>query len=632
MTQDKSHKDRSKGANKLSKMSSNSGERPVGSKGKQKLPKHLNRRRHTKSRRGCFTCKSRKIKCDEGIPSCSHCVYRGSTCTYPQVVDGRASAALVPSRPGQIFVPFQPEVELRAPPSQKPVFTVQEMRFFHYFLTSMKHPLPLGNRDVWIREIPQISLDYPFLLHAILALGASEMERSSLYLPLRSDVLKHQGRAISGLNKALDDSNSWNTYGHADAVLAACYALIYQSSRISDGMKDFSVLVQGCALITNKIQQSKLKTVLIVSHDWPRHEIDRGLQHIEAKLQDSHMALVKTGLESLHEIQQARALSDAYPFWKACVVTLEHFISSPVEGYTFSITRYSAWYHLAGEMLKALRHQNNWTVFAIVATFMANMILLKVVIPLHTWPEGKRRLPFGTLRRMLHWIEVIDKYVEEPHRRYVAWARHIATLVPELPPETHYDHSRPKLGSSRTDLLDDLPARLVFLSFQPSIFLSQAYPDSLITVSSAHMILGEILRLGSEVTAWFEEFVSDMYQALPSQEQSGEDIQHTIPTSSMPPASSTMPPTNSSLPTVQQSLPSLELPMTHRLMTADMMHDGQDQSDERYSPSISEMNSDAFAFELFSELDQVRNGGHGALRDPDNINDNNNKGFNIFQA
>lgn len=146
------------------------------------------------------------------------------------------------------------------------------------------------------------------------------------------------------------------------------------------------------------------------------------------------------------------------------------------------------------------------------------------------------------------------------------------------------------------------------------------------------MILGEILRLGSEVTAWFEEFVSDMYQALPSQKRSREDIQHAIPPSSMPPAESTMPPTNPSLPTLQQSLPSLELPMTHRVMSADMMHEGQDQSDEVYSPSISELNSDAFAFELFSELDQVRNGGHSTLRDSDNISGNNNKGFNIFQA
>lgn len=328
----------------------------------------------------------------------------------------------------------------------------------------MKHPLPLGNRSVWVQEIPQISHEYPFLLHAILALGASEMERSNLPLPLQYDVLKHRGRAIAGLNKALDDSKAWSTYGHPDAVLATCYALIYQSSRIADGMKDFQVLVQGCALITNKIQQSNLKTVINVSPDWPRHKIDPGVRYIQANLHDSHMALVKSGLETLKDIQASSVLSDELLFWKACAVTLEHFASSPLEGYTFSIIRYSAWYYLAGGMLNALRRQDNWTVLVLIASFLANMILLKVLIPLQIWPEGRDRLPICTLRRMLRLIEAIDEHVEESHRRHLAWAKQVVQLVPELPPEINYDRSKSKLTSSKTAILDDLQTRLVLLS------------------------------------------------------------------------------------------------------------------------------------------------------------------------
>lgn len=452
--------EKSKSAERALRACPDSAERHRAVRSKQKPPKNLNRRSHTKSRQGCFTCKSRKIKCDEGHPSCSHCLYRGSTCIYPlRNADTCASAARLPPYPGQIFVPFRPEVELLPTPSQKLVFTAQELRFFHYFLTSMQHPLPLGNRSVWIQEIPQISHEYPFLLHAIIALGASEMERANLHLPARSDVLKHRGRAISGLNKALDDSNSWSNYGHPDAVLATCYALIYQSSRISDAMKDFSVLVQGCALITNKIQQSRLETVLNVSPDWPRHQIEPALHFIQANLEEQHMALVKTGIQCLQEIQASTALSEELLFFKACFVTLEQFYQSPVEGYTFSISRYSAWYHLADGMLKALRDPHNWTILVLIASFMANMILLKVLIPLHTWPNGKDRLPFGTLRRMMHWIESIDELVEKSHRRHVAWAREVVKLVPEPPPDIHSNNSRLKQGVSRIELLHELPTR-----------------------------------------------------------------------------------------------------------------------------------------------------------------------------
>ncbi|KAK5052131.1 hypothetical protein LTR84_002935 [Exophiala bonariae] len=597
---------RSKGAENLSSVSLDSNQQPRATRGKQKPPKNQNRRSHTKSRQGCFTCKLRKIKCDEGHPSCSHCLYRGNTCIYPpRNADARAgaSAGRLPPNPGRTFVPFRPEVELLAPPSQKLGFTAQELRFFHYFLTSMKHPLPLGNRSVWIQEIPQISHEYPFLMHAILALGASEMERANLHLAAPSNVLKHRGRAIAGLNRALDDSNSWSTYGHPDAVLATCYALIYQSSRISDAMKDFSVLVQGCALITNKIQQSRLKTVMNVSPDWPRHQIEPALQVIQANLHEHHMVLVKTGLECLQEIQETTTLSEELLFFKACFVTLEQFYMSPVEGYTFSITRYSAWYRLAGGMLEALRDPDNWTVLVLVASFMANMILLKVLIPIHAWPDGKDRLPFCTLRRMMLWIEAIDEHVEKSRRRHITWARDIVSLVPMAAPQVHYNDSRVDQGASRIDLLHELP-------------------------SSAHMVLGEVLRLGSEVTAWFEEFVSDMYQTSQKVIQPTGGI-HAIPAPSMLVPPSNLPSAYGSPPAMQNLLQPLEFPNAAQLLTTNTMDHGGDEAYGNPPPGLSAMDSDTFPFEIFSELDAVRNVGQRTTYHLDNINDD-NEIFDIF--
>ena len=43
----------------------------------------LERKGHTKSRRGCFNCKRRRIKCQETHPACGHCVKMGLKCEYP---------------------------------------------------------------------------------------------------------------------------------------------------------------------------------------------------------------------------------------------------------------------------------------------------------------------------------------------------------------------------------------------------------------------------------------------------------------------------------------------------------------------------------------------------------------------
>lgn len=46
------------------------------------------RRTHKKSRRGCSSCKLRRVKCDEGKPSCQKCRLFGVTCTYESKSSG----------------------------------------------------------------------------------------------------------------------------------------------------------------------------------------------------------------------------------------------------------------------------------------------------------------------------------------------------------------------------------------------------------------------------------------------------------------------------------------------------------------------------------------------------------------
>jgi hypothetical protein len=45
--------------------------------------KPIPRKGHTKSRRGCFNCKRRRIKCNESHPECNHCIKAGLHCDYP---------------------------------------------------------------------------------------------------------------------------------------------------------------------------------------------------------------------------------------------------------------------------------------------------------------------------------------------------------------------------------------------------------------------------------------------------------------------------------------------------------------------------------------------------------------------
>jgi len=108
------------------------------------------RKGHTKSRRGCYSCKRRKIKCQETKPSCEHCQKAGIVCKYP-----------VPSPADDVARIESPMMPLQSTPI---VFSMQDMRFFHHFIVSAFPILPAGAESVWSLEVPGMAHQVRMLL------------------------------------------------------------------------------------------------------------------------------------------------------------------------------------------------------------------------------------------------------------------------------------------------------------------------------------------------------------------------------------------------------------------------------------------------------------------------------------
>ncbi|KAG0132684.1 hypothetical protein HOY82DRAFT_606429 [Tuber indicum] len=48
--------------------------------------------KHRRTRSGCFTCRTRRVKCDETHPICERCQKGGRECTYPEVVPSKSTS------------------------------------------------------------------------------------------------------------------------------------------------------------------------------------------------------------------------------------------------------------------------------------------------------------------------------------------------------------------------------------------------------------------------------------------------------------------------------------------------------------------------------------------------------------
>lgn len=300
------------------------------------------------------------------------------------------------------------------------------MQFFHHFLTLAYPHLPLGNDTVWLREIPQFAQEHCYLMHAMLALGASHYGRATSTHQYDSLALTHRGHAIAGLNKALAKND--HAYGEADAMLAACYALTFQASYMADGMADFLTFVRGCALATGKIREEGAQTAFDLR---PTRHFEIVGPRLQRMPQVSPI-LVFEGLEALDNIQQYLINSSELGFYAAMRGVFTALQRDIPGGYINFVKIYAVWYNLSHEDFTAFLEPSNITAQLLLAFFIG-LQLLMVPLASYEWPQRSGLAPEQTLTGIFGWFKEISKRTPDSLQHHLEWTRSIVdTCVAEI--------------------------------------------------------------------------------------------------------------------------------------------------------------------------------------------------------
>ncbi|KAH6661670.1 hypothetical protein EV126DRAFT_447479 [Verticillium dahliae] len=182
--------------------------------------KKLERRGHTKSRRGCFNCKRRRIKCQETQPACGHCRKSGLQCEYPSLPQ----------------ITHQPQHKI-------PIFTMEDMRFFQHFLLQCYPHHPLGNENVWTHEVPCLS----------------QTETGPLGPP---QAMVHRTKAIRAMKKSIAGlPRRGLTHEQANALISACFALTFQSVLLEDGMPEYMAFIRGIVVVGMQMATRRIRPI-----------------------------------------------------------------------------------------------------------------------------------------------------------------------------------------------------------------------------------------------------------------------------------------------------------------------------------------------------------------------------------
>ncbi|KAH7401663.1 hypothetical protein BKA66DRAFT_112360 [Pyrenochaeta sp. MPI-SDFR-AT-0127] len=370
--------------------------------------KPIPRKGHTKSRRGCFNCKRRRIKCNERHPECNHCIKAGLQCDYPANIIQATQRSPTSPHPQEVG-------NLRSTPG---MFSMADMRLFHHFLITAYPHLPVGADKIWITVIPSFAHNYEYLIHSILALAASHLDAVS-NSGVAEQAIQHRILAVKSLNEAL--SVPPKTRCERDARMAAALALAFQSSHLQDGMAEFLTMVRGCNLIAGD--------EALMNPDSAFHAFreDGHLQTMRSRIGTSQLNCVNRedldhAAMSLRDVEVLNMSDWERMYWEILVRTVDNAYERPVEAYTTFVLLYntpSRWTH---DEFQAFIDPNNSVAQVLLAHFIAVQAILTPILYLER--VGFQGVDAPTA--VLSWIEGIYRNVPHHLRHHVEWPRQVS--------------------------------------------------------------------------------------------------------------------------------------------------------------------------------------------------------------
>ncbi|KAF2665580.1 hypothetical protein BT63DRAFT_69012 [Microthyrium microscopicum] len=230
------------------------------------------RRSHTKSRKGCKTCKRRHIRCDETFPQCRNCTKHQVRCDYmdlPPVVDeglristqtglnwtSEIERAVEVWRQTDQF-PF-PELDIFPQPQVKTASRNEARLLYH--VCSILNGL-LSSRTaklaLWTNIMPKclaVAANHDFVMHAIYAFSASHMAWETQSNDARVLANDYVGLATRGLQ----DTRAKFSKTNADGILAASLIL----SWLQNDWKNWAQSMSGLKTVIHVMQRFRPESV-----------------------------------------------------------------------------------------------------------------------------------------------------------------------------------------------------------------------------------------------------------------------------------------------------------------------------------------------------------------------------------
>ena len=233
---------------------------------------------------------------------------------------------------------------------------------------------------------------------------------------LWTSALSHRCLAMKGLNEAMSKTSPLP--GEYDVILAACYALAFQSTCMGDGHADFLTLIRGCGLVTKRILSDNIDTAFLLTEN---------VRFLEAHLHDLPVLcgkLIEDGFPSLDNIRPLLQCGTEVQFHRDLWNVLASLERSPKQAYISFTCIFRTFYCTSHADFQRFIDPNN----PVGQILLAHLIALNILfVPLTLRGMIPRFLPFPRLvLAPLDWAEHLYKSLHISKRHYICWPMRVA--------------------------------------------------------------------------------------------------------------------------------------------------------------------------------------------------------------
>ncbi|GIK02076.1 hypothetical protein Aspvir_006119 [Aspergillus viridinutans] len=351
------------------------------------MPPTTSARNSLRRGHGCIQCRSRRVKCGNEQPRCSHCMKRHIVCHYmpswqylrSTSTQNRAPMDSLPSISVLTCVAqSQSQMSPTGPSVAKDNLNVHDLELMMQWCTKTYRSISHNSNveSIWQTAIPREAMQHPALMHSILALSALHLASStggSMHERYIKTAKTHKDLALLGFKETftnIDQSNCDAAFALSSllTISSLAFPLIAGQSQTNTALDDLCQAFQVArnsmnvlAQIADKVRSGELKPLLEKDECGPKMPDTSRLAIMSLSMTNSQLA----NRNPKHERET----------FEATIGQLGESLEKLVQGEEASIVAFQWMYHIPPRFIDLVHERHPFALvilahYAVVLHFM----------------------------------------------------------------------------------------------------------------------------------------------------------------------------------------------------------------------------------------------------------------------